>query len=90
MQGLRSLNAVLLVVRGLPRDTENNLGSWETLLVSVSSLCQHFPIVLKEFAIVYYVAIAPYNNKSSWRILCFPEARSYWRIFKGHQARFVH
>ena len=28
------------------------------------SFCQHFPIVLKDFAIVYYVTIAPYNNKS--------------------------
>ena len=26
-----------------------------------------FPIVLKDFAIVYYVTIAPYDSKSSWR-----------------------
>ena len=40
---------------------------WEILLVSVSSFCQHLPIVLKEFDIVYYVTIAPYNSKSNSR-----------------------
>ena len=67
----------LLVARGLPRDTEHS-----GLLGNFACVCQHFSIVLKEFAIVYYLTIAPYNSKSSPGIPCFPEARSYWRISK--------
>ena len=55
------------MARGLPWDTENNPDDLEFCLSSISSLCQHFSIVLKDFAIVYYVTIAPYNSKSSSR-----------------------
>ena len=54
-----------LVARGLPRDTKNNPDHWEILPEILSAvLCQHFPIVLKDFAVVYYVTMAPYNSKS--------------------------
>ena len=53
------------MARGLPRDTENNPDHWEILLEFLSAvLIQHFPIILKDFAIVYYVTMAPYNSKS--------------------------
>ena len=42
------------MARGLPRDTENNPDHGETVLEFLSAvLCQHFPIILKDFAIVY-------------------------------------
>ena len=46
-------------------------------------LCQHFPIVLKDFAIVYYVTMAPYNSKSM-----FAWARSVGVLSKS--TRFVY
>ena len=53
------------MARGLLRDTENNQDDWEILLQFLSAVyCEHFPIVLKDFSIVYYITIAPYNSKS--------------------------
>ena len=57
----------LFLVRGLPRVTENNPDDSEILLDLSTALCQHFPVISKDFAIVYYVTIAPYNSKSSSR-----------------------
>ena len=72
------------MARGLPRDTENNPDHWEILLEFLSLvLCQHFPIVLKDFAIVYYVTMAPYNSKSM-----FVRARSVVVLSKS--TRFVY
>ena len=74
------------MARGLPRDTENNPNHWEILLEFLSAvLCQHFPIVLKDFAIVYYVTMAPYNSKSM-----FAWARSVGVLSKSTRYRFVH
>ena len=72
------------MARGLPRDTKNNPDHWEILLQFLSAvLCQHFPIVLKDFAVVYYVTMAPYNSKSM-----FAWARSVGVLSKG--TRFVY
>ena len=58
---------------------------------SVSSLCQHFPIVLTDFAIVYYVTIAPYNSKSSSRYHVCSRAPvlAYFRRVPGLFIRFI-
>ena len=75
------------MTRGLPRDTENNPDHWEILLEFLSAvLYQHFPIVLKDFAIVYYVTMAPYNSKSM-----FAWARSVGLLSKapGLFIRFI-
>ena len=37
---------------GGPRDTENNPDQFEILLDLSAVLCQHFPIISKDFAIV--------------------------------------
>ena len=75
---------LLLVARGLPRYTENNPDHWEILLEFLSAvLCQHFPIILKDPAIVNYVTMAPYNSKSM-----FAWARSFGAFSKS--TRFLY
>ena len=39
------------MARGLQRDTENNPDHSEILLDLSAALCQHFPIISKDFAI---------------------------------------
>ena len=75
------------MARGLPRETENDLDHWEILLEFLPAvLCQHFPIVLKDFAIVYYVTMAPYNSKSmfAWHALL-----AYFQEAPGLFIRFI-
>ena len=55
------------MARGLPWNTDNNPDHSAILLDLSTVLCQHFPIIFKDFAIVYYVTMAPYNSKSSSR-----------------------
>ena len=49
------------MIIGLPQDTETNPDHYEIL----RDLRQHFLIISKDFAIVYYVTITLYNSKSS-------------------------
>ena len=76
---------------GLPRDTENNLDDWEILLEFLSAVqCQHFPIALKDFSIVYYVTIVPYNSKSISRYyVCLSTLVLAYQTAPGFFIRFI-
>ena len=80
------------MAHGLPRATENNPDHSEILLDLSAVLCQHFPIISKDFVIVYYVIIAPYTITGPVRNTMFAWGRSYWHIFKEQQVccRFEH
>ena len=81
------------MARGLPRDTENNPDDWEILLEFLSAvLCQHFPIVLKDFAIVYYVTMAPYNSKSmfAWARSVGVLSKSTRFVYQVHSYSYCH
>ena len=81
------------MARGLQRDTENNLDHWEILLEFLSAvLCQHFPIVLKDFAIVYYVTMAPDNSKSmfAWARSVGVLSKSTRFVYQVHSCSYCH
>ena len=73
------------MARGLPRDTETNPAYWEILHEFCQQFMSAFPDCLKDFAIVYYVTIEPYNSKSSLR---YHVCLSALVFSKG--TRFVH
>ena len=84
---------LLLVARGLLRDTENNPDDWEILLEFLSAvLCQQFPIVLKDFAIVYYVTMTPYNSKSmfAWARSVGVLSKSTRFVYQVHSYSYCH
>ena len=87
------------MARGLPRDTENNPDHSEILLDFLSAVFMSaFSHYFKDFVIVYYVTMAPYNSKSSSRYdvcLCalvltyFLRAPGLFNVRQVHTSEFI-